>query len=153
MTQTVTFAAGQSSATVNIPITSDTLYEGNEAFSFSLSSPSGVAIVLPSAQTITIVDDDLPAISFAASTSSVSEGAGSINVTVTLTTGIALPSAVSVNYASSNGTAYATQDYTGVSGTLTFSAGSTNGATRTINVPIIQDGKYVGSGWGNPPKG
>ena len=48
-------------------------------------------------------------------------------MTVTLSTGIALPSAVSVNYATTNGSAVAGSDYT-VSGTLTFAAGSFAGS-------------------------
>ena len=43
---------------------------------------------------------------------------------------------VSVNYASSNGTAIAGSDYLAVSGTLTFAPGVTS---RSFQVPILND--------------
>ena len=43
---------------------------------------------------------------------------------------------VSVDYATTNGTASAGDDYTGTSGTLTFAAGETS---KTVGVPIIDD--------------
>jgi Ca2+-binding RTX toxin-like protein len=47
-----------------------------------------------------------------------------------------LTSASSVNYATANGSASAGQDYTAVSGTVTFAAGQ---ATASVSVPIIND--------------
>src|SRR5262249_36856199 len=55
-------------------------------------------------------------------------------ITVTRTGGSNVP--VSVNYATSNGTATAGADYTAVSGTLTFGIGDTS---KTFTVPIIND--------------
>jgi parallel beta-helix repeat protein len=46
---------------------------------------------------------------------------------------------ISVNYATSNGTAAAGQDYTAANGTLTFANGET---TKTFSVPIIDETKY-----------
>ena len=44
--------------------------------------------------------------------------------------------AVSVNYATANGTATAGVDYTATSGTLTFAAGET---VKAISIPILAD--------------
>ena len=49
---------------------------------------------------------------------------------------------MSVNYATSNGTATAGADYTAASGTLNFAAGVTS---QTITVPILNDAIFEGS--------
>src|SRR5262249_33442517 len=55
-------------------------------------------------------------------------------ITVTRTGGSNVP--VSVNYATSNGTATAGSDYTATSGTLSFGIGETS---KTFTVPILDD--------------
>jgi hypothetical protein len=70
---------------------------------------------------------------------SIAEGnSGTKNATFTVTLSNALTSAVTVNYATRNGTATAgaTSDYTAASGKLTFAAGQTS---KTVNVSIIGD--------------
>ena len=84
--------------------------------------------------TVTITnDDDKPGITIAPA--SATEGdSGNTNVTFTLTLGQAVSGAVAVNYATSDGTATAGQDYTAVtSGTATIPANSTS-ATFTVSV-------------------
>jgi len=65
----------------------------------------------------------------------VAENAGSVILTVQRTGDT--NGAVSVDYASANGTAIAGSDYTATNGTLTFAAGETN---QTLAVPILNDG-------------
>jgi gliding motility-associated-like protein len=65
---------------------------------------------------------------------SVNEGAGTATVTVTLFDSSA--NAVTVAYATSNGTATSGLDYTATSGTLTFAANQTS---TTFTIPIIDD--------------
>ncbi len=83
----------------------------------------------------------LVTVAFVAASSSIVEGSGSVAVGVQVTTSDlgALPCAVSVNYASSNGTAVAPTDYTSTAGTLTFAANSANGTVQNIVVPITPD--------------
>jgi len=50
--------------------------------------------------------------------------------------------AVSIDYATTDGTASAGSDYEATAGTLTFAAGET---TKTINVPILTDGQQEGA--------
>lgn len=63
-------------------------------------------------------------------------GTTRLNLTVTLSR--SSNQAVSVNYATANGTALAKQDYTATSGTLTFQPGQTQG---TISISIAGDRK------------
>lgn len=69
-----------------------------------------------------------------------SDGGGSATFYVTLSR--AHPQQVTVNYATANGSATAGNDYTAVSGTLTFAAGE---ASKTIAVPILGDVLVEGS--------
>jgi hypothetical protein len=66
----------------------------------------------------------------------VDNGSSGATATFTVSLSQSSTSTVTVSYATSDGTAHAGTDYTAVSGTLTFSPGTT---TRTIKVPIAAD--------------
>jgi beta-glucosidase len=66
-------------------------------------------------------------------------GTASVKVTVATTGERPLTDPVTVTYATRGGTATAGQDYTPVSGTLTFPPGTASGASRTIEVPTRKD--------------
>ena len=88
-----------------------------------------------SAATITIVDDDSPAtVGFAQSNYSVAEDSGIATVSIALDTASGRP--ITLNYATSNGTATAGDDYTTTSGTVTFAAGE---LTKNIVIPVRND--------------
>jgi len=55
---TLSFAAGQTSRTITIPIINDTVSETNETFNVLLSGVSNANIGNPSVTTVTIVDND-----------------------------------------------------------------------------------------------
>ena len=76
--------------------------------------------------TVTITnDDDKPGISFAPA-SALEGDSGTADMTFTVTLAYAVTEAVTVNYATSDGTAIAGQDYTAVSnGSVTIAAGNT----------------------------
>ena len=80
--------------------------------------------------------EDPPTLSV--SGASASEADGTVDFTVTLSA--AGENEVTVDYATSDGTATAGSDYTEASGTLTFPAGST--APQTIPVPVTNDSAY-----------
>jgi len=63
---------------------------------------------------------------------------GTRGFTFTVSLSTATTAAVSVNFATANGSAIAAEDYTAVSGTLLFNAGET---TKTIVVDVIGDRK------------
>ena len=57
---TVTFPAGETTATFNIPITDDMILEGDENFMLTINQtlPTGVTHGTPGEATVNIVDDD-----------------------------------------------------------------------------------------------
>ena len=55
---TISFAAGESSKTISIPIVDDAYAEGAETFTIRLNSPSGAVLGPPFTATITINDND-----------------------------------------------------------------------------------------------
>ena len=58
---TVTFPAGQTTATFNVPITDDNILEGDENFMLTINGtllPNGITRGMPGEATVTIVDDD-----------------------------------------------------------------------------------------------
>lgn len=75
------------------------------------------------------------AIALSASAYSISESGGSVVLTVSRTG--ALTGAVSVAYATANGTATAGSDYSATAGTLSWASGV--GGNQLITVPIIND--------------
>ena len=131
---TLTFGPGITSRQIVIPIVGDQLNEGPETLTVTLSSPTGGAIVgAPAVATVTITDDD-PAgtVQFSQASYAVIEGeTATITVSRTGTSG-----PVTVDFATSPGSASAGDDYTGVSGTLTFLAGETS---KTFTVPTTAD--------------
>ncbi|MEP7155324.1 MAG: Calx-beta domain-containing protein, partial [Betaproteobacteria bacterium] len=89
----------------------------------------------------TVVADPPPgAIQFSASSFSAAETAGTVNVTVSRIG--ASNGAVSVNYATADGTAKAGYDYTAASGTLSWASGDS--ANKTIAIALINDGVTEG---------
>ena len=77
-TNTVTFAAGSSTATVTIDPTADTTVEPNETVILTLATGTGYTVGTTTAVTGTITNDDvtLPSITLAVSPSSVTELTG-----------------------------------------------------------------------------
>ncbi len=135
-TTVLTFAGGETSKTVTVPIINDGAVESNETVNLTLSSPGGGGTLgARSTAVLTIVSDDQPGVvEFSAATYSVNEAAGPARIVVNRTGGNA--SNVTVNYATSDGTAAAPGDYGATTGTLTFGAGV---SSLTFTVPIVND--------------
>jgi hypothetical protein len=131
-----TIAAGSTSVLVRTPITDDLLDEAAETFTLTATRTAGPTTNASALGTATIADDDAtPSLSIDSVT--VNEAAGTATFTVTLSA----PSgqAVSVSYATSDGSAAAGSDYTAASGTLNFAAGV---VSQTIVVPITNDATF-----------
>jgi hypothetical protein len=141
--QTVTVPStllGDSTATVSFDVLADALDEADETFTATLSDPLPDGETLGTSSAVTTIADnaaDLPP-TVAVGPSSVIEGtsAAASTLAVPVTLSAASGRAVSVAYATSDGTATAGPDYTAAAGTLTIPAGQTAG---TINVPVVGD--------------
>jgi hypothetical protein len=133
---TITFAAGQVSATVSIPLTNDTRDESDETVLLTLSSPGGSAFLgTPASAVLTITDNDVAGtIRLASAAASGGETGGLVTVTLLRTGGAA--SEATVAYATSNGSAAAGTDYSPAAGTVVFGPGETS---RTISVTVLPD--------------
>jgi hypothetical protein len=121
---------------ISIPISDDTCWEGNEAFTFSLLDPVGARLVQP-VETITIVDDDPPpavSINDPVQVQEPDSGSTTLTFTVSLSRCHGVPT--SVQYATRLGTAVAGTNYQAASGTLTFAPGE---MSKPVTVTILSD--------------
>jgi uncharacterized repeat protein (TIGR01451 family) len=136
---TLIFAPGQTTNSIIVQVVGDTLYELNETFSVSLSSPVNAGLSDSLGVGTILNDDPIPTISIGDAT--LAEGnAGTTNAVfaVTLSAQSGLP--VSVNYVTANGTAIAGSDYIATNGFLSIPAGvsSTNIAVKVIGDLLIE---------------
>ena len=137
----ISFANGEKTKTVAVPIINDTSYELNETINLTLSNPSGGVIIgSQKTATLTIIDNDAKpgAIAFNSSNYSVNEDGKAINA-ITLTRTNGSDGAVSVTLTPSNGTATAPSDFNNAPITVNFANGET---TKIVSVPIVNDNIY-----------
>ncbi|WP_428310343.1 Calx-beta domain-containing protein [Hydrocarboniphaga sp.] len=137
---TLTWANGDAAnKTISIVIANDTLAESSETLQLRLSAATGATLGAQATATITITDDDTVssagAIAFSSGTWSAAENGGVATITAKRTGGSV--GAVTVAYASSNGSATAGSDYTAASGTLSWANG--DAANKSFTVPLSDD--------------
>ncbi|WP_295006694.1 Calx-beta domain-containing protein, partial [uncultured Dechloromonas sp.] len=149
----LTFAPGETTKTITVAVTNDTVFEGNETYVVNLTSPSNATIATGSVST-TIADygtglggnnDDRPTL--AVNSVSHPESDPYAVFTVSLSNASAAPTTVSLSLA--NGTATAPADYTtalqystngGATWTTGTSATIAAGSTSIlVRVPIVND--------------
>ena len=133
---TLAFAAGATTRTIDVPVNGDLLDEADEAFTITLSQAAGGATLADATASGTIRDNDpLPALQIADAQANEGNSGTSIlafSVTLAPVSG----RTVTVDYATSSGSATTGSDFVAASGTLSFSAGQT---TRSINVTLQGD--------------
>ncbi|WP_417731449.1 Calx-beta domain-containing protein [Rosistilla oblonga] len=131
---------------VTVLVNHDNIVELNEQFQFALGALTATTDSIRerittngSPITLTIVNDDTATITLTGQTSR-DEGTASGNDTIDYTVTLSNPvqDGLSLDYATSNGTATAGDDYVANSGTLTFSETE---LTKTISVQITRDNK------------
>ena len=134
----VTFAAGSSTAIVTVTPTNDTIFEATETAILTLATGTGYTVsTTNTAATVNIADNDLqPTINLSANQTIVEGNTNPQNVSYTVTLSNASTQAITVQYATANGTAIGGSDYTSRTGTLTFNPGI---ITQVINIPILND--------------
>lgn len=152
----VTFAAGETTQTVNVNANGDIIAEANETFVITLSNPQfdgttgGNQVMLDPSATVatgTIINDDSPR--FSIDDVTISEGnAGTKTMTFTVSVNPILTSVASIDYQtimdSRTDATPATEeeDYEPINdGTLTFAAGN---SSQTIDVTINGDIAFEG---------
>ena len=137
-TGSVTFAAGETSKTINVSVNGDQTIELNETFLVNLSglSATGRSVTIADSQGQgTIVNDDAAQVSI--NDGSRSEGdTGTTAYTFTVTLDQPVDGPVSVNWATANDTTDGT-DLAAQSGSVTFAAGET---LKTLTVAVNGDG-------------
>jgi hypothetical protein len=138
-TGTLTIPAGQTSGTFTVAVIGDRIVESStEEFSVQLTSATNATIA--NAWGTGLILDDEPRINIGNMSKSEGTGKGKNNTTTTFTftvsLGAAYDQAVTVNYATANGTATAGSDYQAKSGSVTFAPGET---IKTITIVVIGD--------------
>jgi hypothetical protein len=135
---TLTFDPGETTQTIVVPITDDAVDEATtENFFVNLTDPTN-ATILDGEGEGTIVDNDgPPPPSLSIDDVTVNEADGTATFTVTLSAASA--ETVTVDFATADGTAEASSDYTATGGTLTFDPGET---TQEITVDITDDAVF-----------
>jgi hypothetical protein len=147
---TLTFAPGQTSRTVSVPVNGDTQNEPNETFFVNLSNATN-ATISDNQGLGTILNDDSPGVQFSSNSYNFSEGAGHGDIIIRRTGDLSQP--LTVNYQTSdqsgmtpcqtNNTGFASDrcDYATAAGILSFAAGESE---KTIPLILIDDA-YVES--------
>jgi hypothetical protein len=134
---TVTFAPGTTSQAVEVPLTGDDVFEGDEAFGIVLLEPSGAAPIA-NAASAGITEDDLPPVLTLEGPEPLAEGnrgeTKTVPVKLRLSAAAAVP--VGVGVATEPGTATQPVDYTGISEALAFAPGETE---KTLTLTIKGD--------------
>ncbi|MEQ8852337.1 Calx-beta domain-containing protein [Gimesia sp.] len=132
-TATLSFAPGELTRTISIPVVNSDLVELEKSFLVNLTNlqASGRDVILADDQAVvTISDDDQAQLTI--DDISINEADGTAEVTVSLDHPVA--GEISVFFETADQTAFASEDYEGQSGTITFSAGQ---QTRIISIPLI----------------
>nr|MBC8184547.1 T9SS type A sorting domain-containing protein [candidate division KSB1 bacterium] len=131
-TGTLTIPAGSTTGTIVIPIVDDAIDENSETFFIDLSNP--VNATLADNQGVgTILDNDAPP-SISISDETENENIETMTFTVALSGSSGYD--ISVDYQTNDGSAFAPDDFSATTGTLTIPAGST---TATFTVAIVDD--------------
>jgi hypothetical protein len=131
----LTFAAGITSQTITIKVLGDTLPEGTESFAVNLLEAVNASI--GKGQGIGTINDNDPAPSLSIDNVTVLENnSGTTNAVFTVRLSKASGQMVTVNYATTNGTAVAGSDYNVSFGRLTFAPGD---LSQEITVGVLGD--------------
>lgn len=133
----VTFAPGQVSKTIKIPIIDDATANPTLSFTVTLTAADGSGFVGGRSQaTVNIIDNDATTFDFNPSNYTVDEGSGTVTLTVEALRVGDPNETISVDYVTSDGTAKTGTNYTRTSGRLTFGP---NVSSQTITVPIVDN--------------
>ncbi|WP_297325434.1 Calx-beta domain-containing protein [Nitrosomonas sp.] len=138
-TGTLTFAPGELSKTVSVSIINNAIAEVTENFFLVLSSPSANATIADSFGLATIIDNDAPSGIPVVSINDFVVDEASKEAAFVITLDRPSTSAVTMNYATQNGTAIAGADFVAKTGSLSFAPGET---AKTVKVTVTNDAAF-----------
>jgi hypothetical protein len=128
---TLRIPAGQNAGTITVALQDDELPENIEVFTLQLTEAAG-AVITDGTGEGEILDDDIPSVSVG--DIDTGEGAGTIAFVVSLDREAAV--AVTVSYATEDGTAVSGEDYTAANGEVTIPVGA---SSNTVSVTVLND--------------
>jgi len=147
--QTLSFAIGELTKTIDIAIIGDRVWEANETLSISLSATTDGLVISDDTGIGTITNDDIPVINVSSASITEGDGPGTTAMNFTLTAadptgnrtpeqvnGGQIPGEIRVGYRTVNGSAVIVSDFLAVDSNLTFSPGQ---RTRMVSVQIVGD--------------
>jgi hypothetical protein len=131
---TITFAPGETKASIALQVLGNDIAESDRTFAVVLSNASGARIVNGEG-TVTITDDDVAVIDVDdGSGKEGNEGVTPLSIVVRLSRPSQQP--ISVTLSTADGTATAGNDYVAIDTTVTFAPGET---LRTVPIDILGD--------------
>lgn len=143
LTETIVIAAGNTTADIAIEIIGDTIAENSEAFEVAIVGVNGPAVVDRALSRPVILDNDGPPSDpqvFGFGASAPEGDTGPVTMTFELFLDVAQSADVSVDYATTAGTAASPDDYVDTSGTVVFPAGTTEAIVDvTINGDTVAE--------------
>jgi chitinase len=131
---TLTFARGETSKSIQVPVRGDRTPESDEYLFVNLRDAKNARVAAARAS-LTLIDDE-PRITVGSAGGAGEGDAGTTPYTFNISLSLAYDQPVTLTYATRDDTAVAGEDYLAASGTLTFSPGET---FQTVTVMVIGD--------------
>ncbi len=131
-TGTLSFASGETSKTISVPLINDGDIEGDETFTVNLSNVTNGFPLGSSVHTVTLQDSG-PIVNFSVNSSTVVEGAA---ITVTFTRSGILTNSSQIEFQTQSGSAVVGEDFTDATQTVSFAQNET---TKTVVVQTLED--------------
>ncbi|POY35328.1 hypothetical protein C3K47_16215 [Solitalea longa] len=134
---TLTFAAGETSKTITVVVNGDLTNEPDEILYVNLANISSGATISDGTGYVNILNDDEPLPVLSSQDIQVNEGnSGTVDAVFTVTLDKAGTTQITVDYQTVENSATDPEDFTAVTGTLTFAPGETS---KTVTVKVIGD--------------
>jgi uncharacterized repeat protein (TIGR01451 family) len=135
---TVIFPSGSTNLSITVAVIGNRDYEPDKTFQVNLSNPTNTSFGIAQGTGTILNDDPIPTVTVAPATV-LEPNVGTTNVSLTAYLSAKSYQAITVNYATSDGSALAGSDYIATNGLLTFNPGTTN---LTLGVLVKGDTLY-----------
>jgi len=133
---TLTYTPGETSKTITVQVRGDTLDEPNEDFTVNLSGVVNATIGTGVGIGTITDNDNPPSIRISDVTVTETDPGTTVDAVLNVTLSAASSFPITVNYATTGGTATSNVDYTAISGTVTFAPGE---ISKPVTVTVLGD--------------